>query len=389
MSAQTCAAGTDDDYARLVASVFETRIDPLADAAERCRQFPREVFEILGREGVFARKWTRADRQDLGRMVTLAEHLGRTGSAGIGVGVSLHDSAISVLRRFGRNDYLVRVAERATAGESVLCIAASEFGGGSDLQSAQSFSEPEGDGYRLRGEKKFVSLTGVADYALVVVRGRSDDGTTPWYGDIALFLVPIAQLTLGPPYRTVSANCLGTGPISFDTWVPRGAMIARPGAGLAAISWGLGHERLSVAAQIASAATMILQFTVAHMKRRSQFGKTLFEHQALRLRIADLYSRVEVLRMALRTFQLEQSPLSLRTAAALKVSAARLGEEVAGECMHVFGGSGYLVEETPVSRWWRDMKLGRVGGGTDEILWELVAAGIAPADDSYDRLVQR
>ena len=51
MSAQTCAAGTDDDYARLVASVFETRIDPLADAAERCRQFPREVFEILGREG--------------------------------------------------------------------------------------------------------------------------------------------------------------------------------------------------------------------------------------------------------------------------------------------------------------------------------------------------
>ena len=75
------------------------------------------------------------------------------------------------------------------------------------------------------------------------------------------------------------------------------------------------------------------------MKRRSQFGKTLFEHQALRLRIADLYSRVEVLRMALRTFQLEQSPLSLRTAAALKVSAARLGREVAGECMHVFGGS--------------------------------------------------
>ena len=342
MSGMACAVGTDDEYARLVATVFETRIDALADTAERCQQFPREIFEILGREGVFARKWTRPDRQDLGRMVTLAEHLGRTGSAGIGVGVSLHDSAISVLRRFGRNDELARVAERATGGESVLCIAASEFVGGSDLQSAESFSEPEGDGYRLRGQKKFVSLAGVADYALVVVRGRSGDGTTPWYGDVALFLVPTAQLTLSRPYQTVSANCLGTGPISFDTWVPCSAMIARPGTGLAAISWGLGHERLSVAAQIASAAQMMLQFTVAHTKRRSQFGKPLFEHQALRLRIADLYSRVEVLRMALRTFHFEPGPLSLRTAAALKVSAARLGEEVAGECMHVFGGSGYL-----------------------------------------------
>ena len=73
------------------------------------------------------------------------------------------------------------------------------------------------------------------------------------YGDIALFLVPIAQLTLGPPYRTVSANCLGTGPISFDTWVPRGAMIARPGAGLAAISWGLGQNDCRSLRQIASA----------------------------------------------------------------------------------------------------------------------------------------
>ena len=73
----------------------------------------------------------------------------------------------------------------------------------------------------------------------------------------------------------------------------------------------------------------------------------------------------------------------MRTAAAVKVTAARLGEEVISECMHIFGGSGYLADETMIGRWWRDMKLARTGGDTDEILWELVAAGMTPDFTGY------
>lgn len=65
----------------------------------------------------------------------------------------------------------------------------------------------------------------------------------------------------------------------------------------------------------------------------------------------------------------------------------RLGEEVISECMHIFGGSGYLVDETPLGSWWRDMKLARVGGGTDEVLWELVAAGMAPDYGGYESVI--
>jgi hypothetical protein len=71
-----------------------------------------------------------------------------------------------------------------------------------------------------------------------------------------------------------------------------------------------------------------------------------------------------------------RNQLEVRTAAALKVTAARLGEEVMGECMHILRGSGYLSEERPVGRWWADMKHARVGGGIEEVLWELVAAGM-------------
>jgi acyl-ACP dehydrogenase len=85
------------------------------------------------------------------------------------------------------------------------------------------------------------------------------------------------------------------------------------------------------------------------MMKRRQFGQMLFEHQALRMRMADLQARVDLLRYGLAGIA-AQGRLDL-PAAAVKVTAARLGEEVLSECMHIFGGSGYLVDETPLGRW--------------------------------------
>jgi acyl-ACP dehydrogenase len=123
------------------------------------------------------------------------------------------------------------------------------------------------------------------------------------------------------------------------------------------------------------------------MMKRRQFGSTLYEHQALRMRMADLQARVDLLRYGLDGIA-ATGKLDLRAAAAIKVTAARLGEEVMSECMHIFGGSGYLVDETPLGSWWRDMKLARVGGGTDEVLWELVAATMKPDYDGYDAVIK-
>jgi hypothetical protein len=76
-----------------------------------------------------------------------------------------------------------------------------------------------------------------------------------------------------------------------------------------------------------------------------------------------------------------------REAAALKVTAARFVEEVMSECMHLFGGAGYLDDETPLARMWRDTRLARLGGGTDEMMWELVASGLVPDDTGYEQTV--
>ncbi|MCV7191306.1 mycobactin biosynthesis acyl-ACP dehydrogenase MbtN [Mycolicibacterium brumae] len=374
------------DYRQLLDEVFDDRVTAWTAEAETSERFPRKLIEYLGSSGVFAAKWGSGQHPDVARLLELAYKLGHLGSAGIGVGVSLHDSAIAILRRFAKSDHLKSIAEAAIRGEAVLCIGASEESGGSDLQICETEVRSARGGYEIRGQKKFVSLSPIADYVLTVARSVDHDPNSR-HGSVLLIAVPLDQTEVQTPYRKVGAGPLDTAAVHIDTWVPEDALIARAGTGLAAISWGLAHERMSIAGQVASSCQRVLGVTHARMVKRRQFGSTLFEHQALRMRMADLQARVDLLRHGLNGIAAQQK-LDLRTAAAVKVTAARLGEEVLSECMHIFGGSGYLVDETPLGRWWRDMKLARVGGGTDEVLWELVAAAMKPDFDGYDELIK-
>lgn len=371
-----------DEFELLVQTAFDDEVREMVASAERAGKFPRDLIEHLGRAGVFREKWRSDTHPDLKRLSILARALGELLSVGIGVGVGLHDSAIAVLRRFGNSDYLRDVCAHAIDGTSVLCIGASEGSGGSDLRHVTTTAAREGDGYRVVGSKKFVSLSSIASVALVVV--RVEDGRDG--GNVAVVALPADDLVVGEPYAKLGSASLDTAPVSFDAWVPADALVARPGAGLAVISWGLAHERLCAAYQIAAACRRALGITLARMARREQFSKRLYDHQALRLRMADLSARVDTLSLALDTVS-NGDRLDVRTAAAMKVTAAQLGVEVMGECLHMFGGSGYLTDETPVGRWWVDMKLARIGGGTDEVLWELVAAGMKPDFKAYDELI--
>ncbi|MGH3580484.1 MAG: mycobactin biosynthesis acyl-ACP dehydrogenase MbtN [Mycobacterium sp.] len=379
----TLTAPPVEDFPALLHRVFNDQVRTWTSEAEASEHFPRQLIEYLGREGVFAAKWGDEQQPDVGDVIALAMELGRLGSAGIAVGVSLHDSAIAILRRFARNDYLRDIADRAIRGEAVLCIGASEESGGSDLQIVGTEVRSARGGFEVKGVKKFVSLSPIADYVMAVARDVGDDATSR-HGNVVVIAVPLRDpgVQVQVPYRKVGAGPLDTAAVHIDTWVPAEALVARAGTGLAAISWGLAHERMSVAGQVASSCQRLLGITLARMMDRRQFGHTLYEHQALRMRIADLQARVDMLRHALAGIAAGKK-LDLRTAAAMKVTAARLGEEVVSECMHIFGGTGYLIDETPLGQWWRDMKLARVGGGTDEVLWELVAAAMKPDHDGY------
>jgi alkylation response protein AidB-like acyl-CoA dehydrogenase len=258
-----------EDYRDLLDRVFDDRVTAWTAEAEETEQFPRKLIEYLGESGVFAAKWPAGEQQvDVAKVIELARRLAQLGSAGIGVGVGLHDSAIAVLRRFGKSDYLKDIAEKAIRGEAVLCIGASEESGGSDLQIVGTEVRSVRDGFEVKGIKKFVSLSPIADHVIAVARSIDHDPDSK-HGSVAVIAVPLAQCEIQTPYRKVGAGPLATAAVHIDTWVPDDALVARAGIGLAAISWGLAQERMSVAGLISTSAQRVIGITLARMMTRT------------------------------------------------------------------------------------------------------------------------
>ncbi|WP_242905047.1 acyl-CoA dehydrogenase family protein [Actinomadura terrae] len=371
-------------YRDRVRGLLGTHAVPALDQAERERSFPRGVVRRLGATGLFRERWEGGPNGSVGRSVLLAEEMGRAGLGGVGVGLSLHlEAATGLLRRYARTPYAATVLDRCLAGEYVACVATSEEHVGSDLADVRTELRRDGTGWRVSGTKWFVSPGAAAD--VLVVLCRAEDGP-------ALVLVPREGAVVLKRLQTMGMRSLETARMRIDCTVGDEAVLVRPGLGLAALAWGLRNERLSVAALILGSARLALALATARMRRRRQFGVPLHEHQALRLRVAELTAQVEVARRGLYSTVAELAaggPITLCDVAGLKVTTARLGERVVSECMHIFGGEGYLEDETPLPRLLRDLRVGRVGGGTDEMMLELVASGLPDDRETYDHWIGR
>ncbi|ALG08572.1 acyl-CoA dehydrogenase family protein [Kibdelosporangium phytohabitans] len=377
-----------EEYRKRVAGLLRQVFEPRAERAEAEGLFPRAALAELGETGIFRERWTPEPYGDTGQGVIIAEESGRLGMAGLSVGLSLHcETVISTLMRYGTSPLLREYLTGTLDGSLVGCLGASEPAGGSDLNGMRTTARKVAGGWHVVGEKKYLSLGLVCDFALLLC--RLDEGKGPVAGRLGLFAVPRSGLTPRKRLNKVGTSALDTTWMLVDAQLPDEALVGRAGGGLLAASYGLNHERLSIAGQTVGGAARAIALTTAHLLRREQFGKPLMEHQALRLRLAELSSRLVALRYAVYTAAQGMAvpgACGTREIAALKVTAARFAEEVMSECMHMFGGPGYL-DETPLSRMWRDSRLARLGGGSDEMMWELVASGLVPDFAAYDESV--
>jgi acyl-ACP dehydrogenase len=376
-----------EESRKQVADLLRRAFEPRARSAEEEGKFPRDLLAELGQSGLFRKRWDPPPYGDPGLGVIIAEESGRLGEASLAGGLSLHcETVIPILFRYGDNPLLAEYLAGTLDGRLVGCLGTSEPTGGSDLNGIRTTARRTADGWHVRGEKKYLSLGLVCDFALLLC--RVDGGRAA--GRLGLFAVPASGLTPRKRLRKVGMAALDTTWMTVDTEVPGEALVGRPGTGLLTVMWGLNHERLSVAAQAVGGTARAIGLATAHLQRREQFGRPLIEQQALRLRLAELYSRQLTLRYAVyaaaQGVQVAGA-CGTREIAALKVTAARFAEEVMRECMHMFGGAGYLDDETPLGRMWRDSRLARLGGGTDEMMWELVASGLVPDIVGYEQSV--
>jgi alkylation response protein AidB-like acyl-CoA dehydrogenase len=367
-----------DGTHRLREAEFRDRVDELAELLldqppERAAS--RKVIELLGERGLIAARWTRPD-DSLG--VAWVEGLASRGLLASVVAASLHvESVVAMLRHFA-GPTLAPTLRSCLAGRTVGCVAASEPGGGSDLQRVCTTAVGAANEWHISGEKKFVTLGSQADFAVVLARVPASDG-------LAAFLVPRDGYQVVKTHRLVAGSPLETSWIAIDCTVPGDHLLGRPGLGSTVLGWGLTKERLAVAALVVGACRLALSLAVTHATHRMQFGRPLFEHQALRLRLAALQSELHTIASDLR--YLSGTSTDPRRIAGLKVTAARFGERCLSECMHIFGGDGYCDDASPLGRMWRDIRLARLGGGSDEMMWEIVAGGLTADIPTYRRHV--
>lgn len=375
-----------EEYRARVQELITTSLWPLVAEAEAERRFPRCAVEVMGEAGVFRDRWA-GEHGDALQALVLSEELGRAGLGGIGIGLIVQsENVIPILRRFGTGELTAAWMEKVLDGAAIGCVAASELAAGSDLASVQTTAVADGDGWLVRGVKAFCSPGGAADFCIVLCRLEGESFLGP---KLAMALVERDGFE-ARQLQTSGCRSLQTCRLSIDARIPGEALMAEQGLGLHVAHWGLTYERLAGAAQALGAAETAIRLATTHLRRRTQFGAPLFDHQGLRLRLASLAAELLLARNGL--YQLaagwtKPDQAQMREAAAAKATAAALSERIASECAHLFGGAGYLEDETPFPRMIRDMRLARLGGGTDEMMLELYAQGLETDDELYDRFV--
>ena len=339
---------------------------PFADEWEAAGWFPNEVFGDLAARGWLGLKYG----GDWVADAVLTEELARCGSGGVAAGIGAHAHiATPPIFRFGTDAQKARWLEPAVRGERIGALAITEPDAGSDVASVRTRAVRVDGGWLVSGAKTFITNGVRADFYVTAVRTGADGHGGP------SFLV----LERGEGIRASALAKLGwrasdTAELSFDeVFVPDEHLLGEEGRGFYLIMANFQWERLLMALGSVGAMQAMLERTIEFALEREAFGKPIGRHQAIRHKLAEMAVKAETGRAltynALRLFASGQDALQEVTMAKLKTQ--RDAFDVADDALQIHGGAGYM-REYDIERAARDARLGPIGGGSDEIMKEII-----------------
>lgn len=358
---------------------LEKEITPHIDAWEAAGEIPRWVWPKFGEMGYFGLCFPEAyggQELDFWYQVIFIEELSRCNSAGFAAAMIGHPIlALTHINESGSDFLKEKYLIPGIQGEKYGALAVTEPGAGSDVANLQTKAQLMGDHYQIDGSKTFITNGVLSDFIVVAVK------TDPQAGVGGVSLVVVDRDT--PGLSAQKLNKLGwhasdTGLIAFDeVKVGTEQLIGQAGMGFYYIMQRFALERLVMAVSGVAAAEYALEYTLQYMAERKAFGRNLNKFQVLRHRIAQLVAEME--RAKTFNYTLAQAyndgAYQVKECAMAKLLATQLSDKVMTECLQVFGGYGYM-EDYKMARMFRDSRVGTIGGGSSEIMCEIIAKAV-------------
>ncbi|MGI5327889.1 acyl-CoA dehydrogenase family protein [Actinomadura nitritigenes] len=303
----------------------------------------------------------------------VAEEIIRAGGSG-GVVASLftHGIALPHLIASGDKDLIERFARPVLAGERIGALGVTEPGTGSDVAGIRTTAVRDGDAYVVNGAKMFITSGVRADFVTTAVRTGE-----PGFGGISLIVIEKGTpgFTVSKALRKMGWQCSDTAELAFDdVRVPAANLIGAENSGFLQIVQNFVTERLSLAVQAYATAQRCLDLTLSWIRDRETFGRPLSSRQLVRHKVAEMARQVDVARAYTRSVAERHAAGEdvLTETAYAKNTAVYACEHVVHEAVQLHGGMGYM-RESEVERHYRDARLLGIGGGTNEIMNEIVA----------------
>ncbi len=368
-----------EEHDRLRESIRRFVQKELAPHAEEWEEttFPDSVIQRMGELGFLGLSVPEeygGQGGDYYANLVLAEEMAGAQCGGLAMGVAVHtDMATPPILAFGTEEQKQRYLAPAMRGEKIACIGITEPDAGSDVAGIKTRAVRDGDEWVINGSKTYITNGHRADFIVLMTKtGDADSG----YEGFTVFIVDMDAPGVIREQRLekLGMHASDTALLAFqDVRVPDSAVLGEVGKGFYHIMWELQGERLIGAAGCVAGAQFAFDKTLQYALERTAFGRQIGKFQVTRHKFAEMATKIESARQMVYTtaWRFQNGEYPVREISMAKLHAARIAVEVADECIQIHGGAGYM-KEYGIERVWRDMRLNRIGAGTDEIMLDVI-----------------
>ncbi|PIE41282.1 MAG: acyl-CoA dehydrogenase [Gammaproteobacteria bacterium] len=369
-------AETQNMVRATVRKFVEQEIIPNVAEWEKQGQLPRSLYEKAGAAGIlgisYSEEWGGSFTGDVFSKIAAIEEIARCGSGGVWASFGSHDIGLPPILNWGSPELKARICPAVLRGEKIQALAITEPSGGSDVANIKTRAVKEGDHYVVNGAKTFITSGANADYYTVAVRTGGEG-----YAGISLLLIEKGTpgFSVGSKLEKMGWRASDTAELFFeDCRVPVTNLIGQENAGFYAIMSNFQMERLSLAVTANITSELALEECLRYVKEREAFGRPISTFQVIKHKLAEMATQLEASREFTYRIgaRIDAGESVVKEISMVKNFATNVSDFCTNQAVQIFGGMGYM-QESLVERLYRDNRILSIGGGTYEIMNEVIA----------------